>query len=103
MANAKPRSKRTRNPSGIQAAEVLPRPSAILNDLTRALAYEASRLAALAEKKKLSSLDRRALTDFIRALSVLSQEDERMRKLDAVATLSDEQLRELAAKLLIEG
>ena len=85
------------------AVQVLPRPASILSDLTTALAYEASRLAALAKERPLSLMDRRALTDFVRALAVLSSEDERMKKADAVATLSDDELRALATKLLADG
>lgn len=81
---------------------VEPRPAAILGDLTATLAHEASRLAELARRGPLSRRDRRALVDFARALATVSAEDERMRRADAVASMTDEQLRELAAKLISE-
>jgi len=85
------------------AVQVLPRPATILGDLMTTLAYEASRLSSIAQRKKLPKADRQALVDFSRALAILSAEDERMRKADAVAALTDDQLRDLAAKLLVGG
>ena len=82
---------------------MLPRTSTILTDLTTALAYEASRLAALAKTKKLSVKDRMALGEFARALPILTKEEDRLRKRDAVESLSDDDLKTIAAKLLLEG
>ena len=104
MPDAKIGKKKTttkrRRPAPV--VQVLPRTSTILSDLITALAYEASRLASLAQSGKLDSKDRMALEGFSRALPNLTKEEDRLAKKDAVDSLSDDQLKELAAKLLLE-
>ena len=93
----------TRGCGGELGGPVDARPGAILADLAGALACDVRRLAELAERRPLGKADRRALAEYARAFATLAAEDERMRRADAVASLSDDQLRELAAQLLADG
>lgn len=82
--------------------QVVPSPSSILSDLLVSLSYEASRLAAKAQKQKLDNAERRALNDFCRSLQLLSKEDQLQKQQDVISNLSDEEIQKLAIKLLGE-
>lgn len=80
--------------------QIIPSPRHILSDLLISLSHEASRLAAKSQKQSLSSGERKALVEFARSLSILSKEDALQKSQDLISELSDEELKQLAGKIL---
>jgi len=80
--------------------EVIPSIASILSDSLQCLGYEVARLKDKSKAQPLDNYERRSLVDLVKALPVITIEQEKLRKQDLIGQLTSEQLVALAQKLL---